>query len=365
MGVFVPKSDANPPGALGRDRVEPVLRAGLVPGAALARVTDGQVDWVAGYGRCSTSLLAPHVTPDTMFQAASVSKAICALAVMELVDQGRLGLDQPVSPLLAFDIPEHPILGHQDTELPRREITARLLLQHRAGIVGRGTTPTSATSWAPPDKGGGSLRFLQRRNVDLPTLAESWMGTDRSQPVSITYPPGTRVSYSGAGYLVLQHLIEQITGETFDTHLGSLLARLGAPEATFALRPPPPVALARGHDTAGRPLPGAYELVPWSAAGGLFITARGLGEVLATMVRNCDDIISDDLMDEMYTRNMGVFGKRIGDHRSFYHGGDNSGYRASITGVVATGTGAAVLTNGRSNSGTETRVMLSSLIFDS
>jgi CubicO group peptidase (beta-lactamase class C family) len=362
FGFLGTSAAENPAAVPARDVVDPLLRSAMVPGTALARIDDGQVSWVAGYGHCGSSPFAPPISAGTVFQAASVSKPVTALAVLELVDRGLLDLDAPVAPLLAFAIPEHPILARRPGQ--RRAVTVRLLLQHRSGIAGRGTTPTSNSAMAPADKGGGSLRFLQRRGVDLPSIAQSWAGTAKSTPITLTYPPGTAVSYSGAGYLVLQHLVEQVTGRSFDDHLSPLLPRLGAPEATFALHSPPGSTLARGHDTNGRSLPGGHELVPWSAAGGLFITATGLAEVVATMVRRCDDIISDELMDEVYVKNIGVFSRQIDGNRAFHHGGDNGGYRASITGVPATGVGWVVLTNGRSSSGTTTRVELARLVRD-
>lgn len=351
-GSALPEPPRLPATAPPRSAVEPLLDEAQVPGATLARIEDGEVRWVAGYGRCQASPFSAPVNADTTFQAASVSKTVTALMVLRLVQQGRLDLDTDVRPLLAYDIPEHPMLSHQRS--PRRPITARLLLQHRAGIAGRGTTPSSEGSgFRGARVGGGSLRVANHRGARVPSLATSWRGTERSLPVMCTYPPGTAVSYSGAGYLVLQHLIEQVTGRSFAAVADSLFEAFGLRFATFDLRPPSDRTLAHGHDTAGRELPGGHELVPWSAAGGLFVTGTSLAELLAAMVRGGDGVIDAELIEMMFARQLGVFAPTIGGHRAFRHGGDNTGFRASITGIPALGVGAVVLTNGRTNHPTD------------
>jgi CubicO group peptidase (beta-lactamase class C family) len=352
-------SPADPPRlpgpALGREAIEQRLQQSKVPGAALARITAGEVAWVAGYGTCRTSPFSAHVTGDTIFQAASVSKPVTALAVLRLVHEGRLDLDADVRPMLDHPIPDHPIMAGQPDA--GRPITARLLLQHRSGIAGRGTTPTSdGTVFLPGDRGGGSRRFRQRRGLRMPTTADSWSAVVR------TYPTGTAFSYSGAGYLVLQHLIEQVAGVGYSEYLAKLLPQFGARFATFDLHPPEARTLARGHGPDGRELPGGYELVPWSAAGGLFITGAGLAEVVAAMSRRGDAVIADELMEEMFARNLGLFGRTEDGHRVLRHGGDNGGYRASITLVPDRRDGAVVLTNGRATDGPTLRRELADLV---
>lgn len=341
--------------APGRDAIEHRLQQSKVPGAALARISEGEVAWVAGYGHCRTSPLSAHVTGDTIFQAASVSKPVTALAVLRLVHEGRLDLDADVRPMLDHPIADHPLMAVQADS--GRPITARLLLQHRAGIAGRGTTPThDGTEFLPSDRGGGSLRFHQRRGLRMPTMADSWDAVVR------TYPTGSAFSYSGAGYLVLQHLIEKVSGVGYTAYLAKLLPQFGARFATFDLHPPEARTMARGHGPDGRELPGGYELVPWSAAGGLFITGAGLAEIVAAMTRRGDAVIADELMEEMFARNLGLFGRTENGHRVLRHGGDNGGYRASITLVPDQRTGAVVLTNGRATDGPALRRELADLV---
>ncbi|MGI9624766.1 MAG: serine hydrolase domain-containing protein, partial [Acidimicrobiales bacterium] len=160
-----------PAGAPSRDVVERQLRAVDVPGAALARIDDGEIAWVAGYGKSGFGRSAHHVSGDTVFQGASLSKPLTALGVMRLVQDGELDLDADVRPLLDYPIPVHPLATQPASHRP---ITTRMLLQHRGGVVGRGTTPDRHGDFLGAERGGGSPRFKQGRGVRIPSLAESW-----------------------------------------------------------------------------------------------------------------------------------------------------------------------------------------------
>ncbi len=352
-----PEPQPVPPGAPPRREIEERLANSSVPGAALAKVEGGELAWVAGYGRARRG---HFVQGRTVFQAASVSKPVTALAVLALAEAGQLDLDGDVRDRLTLDIPVHPVLDHQPGTVGA--VTARLLLQHRGGIVGRGTTPAPGGGFRDSTVGGGSLRLIQRPGVRVPSLEDSWHGRDGATGVALTYPPGTRTSYSGAGYLVLQRLIEDVTGSSYRDHLHALFDRLGVSSGSFELRPPPDLPFARGHDSRGKELPGGHELVPWSAAGGLFANATGLAEILMAMLPGGDGPVSDDLLAEMVRRSMGVFGRTEDGQRVFRHGGDNGGYRAIIVGRPATRSGAVVLTNGRAADGTTLRLELAERI---
>ena len=163
------------------------------------------------------------------------------------------------------------------------------------------------------------------------------------------------MSYSGAGYLVLQHVVEQVTGRRFADHMDDVLSSFGARAATFDLEPPDHLPLARGHDVDGRELAGGFELVPWSAAGGLFTSAASLAEIVASVVRRDGLTLARETVDLMARERLGVTVRRREGRTVILHGGDNGGYRASLTGMLETRAGAVVLTNGRSADGLELR----------
>ena len=186
-----------------------------VPGAAIAVVANGSLQWARGYGvKVAGSDLA--VDEHTVFGAASVSKAITALMVLGLVDAGLIDLDADVQSILG-PLPVHrlaPAVGGAP-------ITTRHLLAHRSGVVGRGTTPKpSGRGFAGKSSGGGSPRALLHETHKL--KATRWIG--------VTYEPDSRASYSGAGYLLVQQMIEKVTGMSFANVASDLFDVL---DATF------------------------------------------------------------------------------------------------------------------------------------
>jgi len=100
-----------------------------VPGAALAIIRDNRLVYANGFGYANLEQQLP-VSPRSLFRIASVSKPFTALAILQLVEQGRLGLDDPVLPLL-----KHALRGASGIPGgPRQQaIPIRPLLQHRAG----------------------------------------------------------------------------------------------------------------------------------------------------------------------------------------------------------------------------------------
>ncbi len=134
---------------------------------------------------------------DTVFATASLSKWITAHAVMKLVERGKLDLDRPVeSYLTRWHFPP----GSFDT----RGVTARRLLSHTAGLT--------------DGLGFGDYR----RDEALPTLEEALAAPRASTgraaaPITVGIAPGHEFRYSGGGYLLLELLVEELSGERFET----------------------------------------------------------------------------------------------------------------------------------------------------
>lgn len=334
------------------------LQAAKVPGAQLGAVHGGEPAWIASIGDARAG--GATVDHETVFQAASLSKPVAALGILQLVDQGHLPLDEDIVPMLGHELPAHRLVADRLENRPA--LTVRLLLQHRAGVIGRGTTPdkANATFLAEP-AGGGSQRFRNKRGANVPTLEQSWKGFGTFRPLMLTTVPGERFAYSGAGYLMLQHLVEQVTGQNFADYFDNhVFPALGAVSSTFALHPPSNWHLASGHDESGKPIAGERELAPWSAAGGLFSTARDMVYILCTMLSDgANDhgrFMSSDMMSLMLNEGLGVFVQdrgKPGQH--VRHGGDNGGFRALLLAHPGAGHGAVVLTNGKSTNATALR----------
>jgi CubicO group peptidase (beta-lactamase class C family) len=178
---------------------------------------------------------ADAIDRNTVFATASLSKWITAHAVMKLVEQGKLDLDRPVeSYLTRWHLPT----GAFDS----RDVTARRLLSHTAGLT--------------DGLGFGDYR----RDERLPTLEEALSAPRASTgrpaaSISVGIEPGTQFRYSGGGYLLLQLLVEEISGEQFEAFVTrELLRPLGMERSGYADLASTPNS-AKSYDADGRPAP--------------------------------------------------------------------------------------------------------------
>jgi CubicO group peptidase (beta-lactamase class C family) len=226
--------------------------ASTTPGLAVALVQDGQVVWAAGYGVADGATRRP-VTAATRFQAASLSKPVTAWGVLRLVEQGRIGLDEPiVGHLRRWRPPPSPF----DAD----GLTVRRLLSHTAGLSVHGYVG-------------------QRADRPPPPIAASLSGeTGDGFPVELLEAPGRGWRYSGGGYSVAQLLVEELTGRRFADYLqAEVLEPLGMAASSF--RWSRTSETARGHDADGNPLPDFA--FAEQAAAGLVTTAPDLARLVA------------------------------------------------------------------------------------
>ncbi|QRN95539.1 beta-lactamase family protein [Archangium violaceum] len=164
------------------DYIQAVMRKHHVPGAALAVVRDGQIERISTYGIADLESEA-KVGPDTSFQVASATKIYTGTLVMLLVQEGKLGLDEPVSKYLP-DAPES-----------WKAITLRHLAAHTSGLKDNPEDQESAAS-----------------------VAERYEAA-RKEPLA--YTPGERSEYGLTDFVVLTHVLEKVTGQRFEELLRS------------------------------------------------------------------------------------------------------------------------------------------------
>ena len=101
-----------------------------VPGVSIAVIHNGKIEWARGFG--VTRIGGPAVTPDTLFQAASISKPVTAMAVLHLAESGKLDLDANVNQYLkTWKVPEN-------TFTEKTKVTLRELLTHTVGVTVHG-----------------------------------------------------------------------------------------------------------------------------------------------------------------------------------------------------------------------------------
>lgn len=171
-----------------------------VNGMALAVIDGGKVTHVAAYGRRSVERDLP-LTADTVTAGASFTKTAFAYLILQLVDEGRLGLDTPIAELLPKPLPEYRSFVDLAGDDRWRALTPRLILTHRTGFAN--------WRWLEDDK---KLRFH--------------------------FDPGARYAYSGQGIWILQIIVEQGLGLDLGREMQTrLFDRFGMTRTSMAWRP--------------------------------------------------------------------------------------------------------------------------------
>jgi len=192
--------------------VEAFMAARKVPGGALAVVRDRRLVYARGYGWADRDAEIP-VKPDSLFRIASISKPITAVAVMKLIEHGRLSLDDRALPLLGLK----PIArdnGHVERRLSK--ITVRQLLQHTGG-------------WDRDKSFDPMFRPVEiAKALGAPAPADAAAVIRYMLGQSLDFDPGTRYAYSNFGYCLLGRIIEKITGLPYDSFVKEeILAPVG------------------------------------------------------------------------------------------------------------------------------------------
>ncbi|QDV81594.1 serine hydrolase domain-containing protein [Planctomycetes bacterium TBK1r] len=183
-----------------------------VPGASIAVTDRGKVVFARGYGYADIAQQQP-VQPDSLFRIASLSKPITAVAVLQLIEQGKVTLDDKVFDVLDF---ESDIASTEEFDERLREITIRHLLEHRGG-------------WDRDvsfDAMFRSTGFADQVGTEPPADQQTVIKAMLSQPLD--FDPGQRYAYSNFGYCLLGRVIETLTNQGYEAYVQQhVLAPLG------------------------------------------------------------------------------------------------------------------------------------------
>jgi len=181
-----------------------LIRKWEVPGAGLAVARGDKLLLVRGYGLASTEQAAP-VEPTSLFRLASLSKTITAVAVLQLVQDGRLGLDDKVLPILG-DLGPRP---GKIVDSRVRDITVRHLLQHSGGFdrARSGDVVFMPSAADAARRQGGPLP------PDCPTILRDTLER------RLDFTPGERFAYSNVGYCILGRVVERVAGRPYEGHV--------------------------------------------------------------------------------------------------------------------------------------------------
>ena len=307
-----------------------------VPGVSIAVINDYQVEWAKGYGVLEAGG-SERVTPETLFQTGSLGKPVVAVAALHFVESGLLELDGDVNrSLVSWQVPESSFTVEE-------EVTLRRLLSHSAG-----TTVDGFRGYA--------------QGEEVPNLQQILDGEPpaNSAPIRVKAVPGTEQSYSGGGYMIVQQLLEDVSGEPFAEILqDTVLEPWGMTASTFESPLPDDLwsIAAAGHRADGSTIPGGWHTYPEMGAGAsMWGTPSDLAHfairVMLSYAGQPDGVLSQDMAIEMLTpqiegRGLGpVLDDDGGDLFYFLHPGANDGYQNYLIAYPERGQGVVIMTNG-------------------
>lgn len=249
--------------------------------------------------------------PAAAFRIASVTKTFVAVAVLRLVEEGRLALTSPLTAVLG----EESVQLLRDGRLRVEDLTVDHLLTHTSGLVDHATDPAYVAD-VLGEPGRAWTRHEQvKRAAELGPLA----------------PPATLVSYSDTGYVLLGEVLERATGRALGPAVRELvgLDRLGLAATWWEVDEEPPV-VPRVHQTVhGVPLSDVSPTVDLFGGGGLVSTTADLARFFAALVAG--EVLGasgtrllltvTDLPGERPGLARGIFREEVGGSEWWSHGG--------------------------------------------
>jgi len=267
------------------------------------------------------------VGPDTLYQAASISKTVAAITALALANTSRLSLDTDVAAYLKrWKLPE-PAAGS------RQPVTLRRLFGMTAGCNVPGYAGYAAGTGLPDD-----IQILE----GVPPA--------NSQGVRIVAPPGTARAYSGGGCQVAQVAMEDAAGTSFPLLVGQYVLSPLAMHGSGFFQPPgreQQADVAFAHDRTGQPIPGRWHVYPEYAAAGLWSTPSELAQIIVAMIAAERGGVATMLTSvDGLGYGLGVALAGEGRRRLAMKRGNNLGFRNGLVACPGTGQGAVVMTNG-------------------
>ena len=185
-----------------------------IPGAGLAVARHDKLLLVRGYGLANREKSAP-VEPTSLFRLASLSKTVTAVAVLQLVQHGRLALDDKVLPILGEMGPRPGKM----IDTRGADITVRHLLQHSGGF----DRARAGDAVFLPGAADAARRQRGPLPPDCPTILRDTLER------KLDFTPGERVAYSNVGYCILGRVIERVAGMPYEIYARErVLAPAGA-----------------------------------------------------------------------------------------------------------------------------------------
>jgi CubicO group peptidase (beta-lactamase class C family) len=326
-GLVPAKAEPNaPPGNI-QDR----MQFYKVPGVSIAVINAFKVEWAKGYGVLDVET-REAVRLSSQFQAASISKPVAAMAVMKMVQDGKIDLNADVNASL------------KSWKLPDNEFTAptKVSLKHLLSHTG-GLTVQGFPGYPVP---GPVPTLIMVLNGERPA---------NTAPIRVDTVPGQKFRFSGGGYAIVQQMILDVGGKPFPEFMkDAILSPLGMWDSTYE-QPLPPDQLksaAAGHRADGRLVPGKRHTYPEMSAAGLWTTPTDLAafaiEIQNSVLGKSNKVLTQATVDLMLTPVKENYGLGLGIDPSgayFQHDGGNDGFKCLLYSSRQGGYGLVVMTN--------------------
>jgi CubicO group peptidase (beta-lactamase class C family) len=310
------------------------LKRQRIPGAAVALVREGRVIFSQCYGYADSEKKVP-ITEDTYFMAGSLTKSFTALAVLNLIEQGKI---DPHADIKKY-IPDFSIRNLNDAQVP---ITVNHLLTHTSGLM--------------IDYYVRSARGRKYSTADL---------LSQLQNQYLCFKPGSAYKYSNIGYRLLGIMIEQVTGQRFEDYLEKEVFKpLGLNDSSFDYTADMALRMSKGHngdtetsrvDDEDRSASGLFSTLRDLTAFLTFLSSKAAqlpggmnnNKIIDLIIKNADPSI-DTFYDSKNRYSYGWYLNSYqfkGIHSVLSTSGNINGFCTAITYIPEERLGIAILTN--------------------
>jgi len=301
-----------------------------VPGLRMVFFEKGKLLWSKDIGYADTNKKI-KVDSNTVFAAASVSKPFAAVAALKLVEQGLLDLDEDVNnKLKGWKVPDNEF-----TKIAK--VSLRHLIGHSSGF-------------------SRYYYSLYGPSEAMPTIEQMLEGAEPSKdmPAVMIYDPGNGYKYSNTGYLIIEKLIEDVSGLSFEKALDQLVLQPSGMTSSSFKQPMPLTMMkhkAIGYSGNGQPYP--FLSLPFKALGGLLTTPDDLAKFISTLLQDYHKgnktILSEEMMKQVFHRGNSKLGFSLWNWKDdivFRHTGSNPGFTSFVFGSLNKQQVLAVMANG-------------------
>lgn len=305
---------------------------------SIALVEDQQIVWSKGFGMADPDAKKP-ATAETVYRVGSVSKLFTDIAIMQLVEQGKINLDAPVTTYLPDFKPKNPF---------SKPITLRQLMSHRSGLV------------REPPVGN----YFDPSEIALTKTVASLNDT------TLIYAPEARTKYSNAAIATVGYVLEATQREPFPRYLKrAVLAPLGMRSSSFEPEPEIKKKLAKAymwtvHQTTFQAPTFELGMAP---AGSMYSTVTDLSRFMSALFAGGRGILKRETLEQMWTPQFAPAGQKTGfgigfaineieGHRSIGHGGAIYGFATSLLALPDDKLGVVVVTSKDVANGTTGRI---------